>query len=344
MIQRTRRRAAPRAILAAGFLLLPALLEGKEEGKAAANPEALIARIREAPAAERRRLAQDLAAAGPAALDATRKARDEAADPEVKEAFARAALWQLAAKVTPALEASIESQLTFDGQFAGLKEEGPEAPEALLALAEDAATAFPLRVTALHALADLAAREKDARPARLQERLRGLHHDVLAPERLRDQAGILLAILGDTQALDAEIGRLEKLAGSEDPRESVSSNIELSNLYYRIRSYEKAVKCYDRILRFYEQILDAQKRAGAPREVLDRIRRELGLHYYNAACSSSLAKDVAKTKSLIRKAVDLDPIHYSNMERDGDLANLRKDAEYPAFRRELGKPFEKAEF
>jgi tetratricopeptide (TPR) repeat protein len=325
------------------LVVAPALLSA-EERKAAVDPGPIIARIREAPASERRRLVQDLAAAGPLALEATRRARDEASDPEVKEALARAALWQLVAKMTPALEASLESQLTYDGQFAELAPEGAEAAAALLALAEDAASSFPLRLTALHAIADLAGPGKGPEPERLRERLRAIHRDVLAPERLRDQAGMLLAILGETQTIGPEIARLEKLSESDDPRDSVSADIELANLYHRIRSYEKAVKCYDRILRFYERIFEAQKRQRAPPEVLERLRRELGLHYYNAACSSSLAKDVTKAKALIRKAVELDPIHFSNMEKDGDLANLRKDPDYQAFRRELGKPFEKSEF
>ena len=87
--------------------------------------------------------------------------------------------------------------------------------------------------------------------------------------------------------------------------------------------------------------LRKRARPPLPEEALEKLRVELALQYYNAACSNSLFGDLERTKILIRKAVELDPMHYNNMQKDGDLLNLRKDPTFPDFRKELGKLFEK---
>jgi tetratricopeptide (TPR) repeat protein len=309
--------------------------------------DALVAAVERAPASERPRRIHALSAAGAPALEATRKARDAASDPDLRRAYARAAVWQLAAKLTPPLKEGFESQLTFDGQYDDLAKEGPEALDALLALAEDAAGEPGVRLAAFRAIADVARRleattSKDSR-RELLSRLRNLYHDPLLPSVLEEQAGFLLAIFGDTHAVDARIARLESTARMADPNEKLQSHLELAELYYRIRRYDQAVKSYDEIISAFERILEVLERNRIPREEMARHRRQHALQLYNAACSSSLAGQIEKTKDFLRKAVELDPMHYGNMEKDGDLANLRKDPGYAAFRRELGRKADKEE-
>jgi hypothetical protein len=59
------------------------------------------------------------------------------------------------------------------------------------------------------------------------------------------------------------------------------------------------------------------------------------VEYYNAACSSSLNRDIPGSMTFLRKAVQLESSHFENMEKDGDLANVRDDPGYEAFRAEL---------
>jgi len=329
------------------FLLVCSAALAEETKDAPADIAARIAALESASPAERPRRVHELSAAGAAALEGTRKARDAAADPELRRAYTRAATWQLAAKVTPALKEGFESQLTFDGQYDDLAKEGPEVIDALLALAEDAAGEPGVRLAAFRAIADVSRRleastSKESR-RQLLSRLRNLYHDPLLPPLLEEQAGFLLAIFGDTHAVDARIARLEAMARTPQLDEKLQSHLELAELYYRIRRYDQAVKSYDEIISAYEKFLEILERNQISREDMARHRRQHALHLYNAACSSSLGGQIDKAKDFLRKAVELDPMHYGNMEKDGDLANLRKDPGYPAFRRELGRKSDKEE-
>ena len=329
------------------FLLVCSAALAEETKEAPIDVPARIAAVESASPAERPRRIHELSSAGAAALEATRKARDAATDPDLRRAYARAAVWQLAAKLTPPLKEGFESQLTFDGQYDDLAKDGPEAIDALLALAEDAAGEPGVRLAAFRAIADVA-RRLDATTSKesrrdLLSRLRNLYHDPLLPSVLEEQAGFLLAIFGDTHAVDARIARLESMSKTTEVNEKLQSHLELAELYYRIRRYDQAVKSYDEIISAYERILEILERNQIPREDMARHRRQHALHLYNAACSSSLGGQIEKAKDFLRKAVELDPMHYGNMEKDGDLANLRKDPGYAAFRRELGRKADKEE-
>jgi tetratricopeptide (TPR) repeat protein len=307
--------------------------------------EELISGLLAAPAEERGVWVHKLIEAGPDALDATLKARDSAKDVDLKKALSRAATWQVARKVTPLLREGFESQLTFAGQYVALRKEGPQVLEALLALVEDAASPGDIRLSACRALADVMDPRLEPEEAKglgpiaqdpsLLPRLRKLYHDILLPYLLQEPVGLLLAILGDTQAVDSELSRLEKLARSSNVAESIQSHIQLSHLYYQIRSYEKAVTSYDKILPFYERVLESQRERRVSREVIAGIKKELALQYYNAACSSSLSGNLEKAKRFLRKAVELEATHFKNIEEDGDLANLRKAPGYAEFKKDL---------
>jgi tetratricopeptide (TPR) repeat protein len=312
------------------------------DGKAPAvrvEPEkvlAAIGRVREAPAEARRAAVLDLVALGPSALDEVRKARDGAADAGIRAALDRAAGWILAAKMKPILSERGSSNLTFDGQYDDLKAEGPEASEALVLLVGDEESDAIVRLAAVHALADL-------RDPRVLPALRKLEEDPLLAFRLREEAGIVMAILGDTSRIDRKI---RELAGEVESRstkeikkrqgnelwEIYRDNTKLSNLYYRIRQYGKAVACYDRALKALEE-LHSRSRSTL-------FREDLALTYYNAACSLTLNGEVDRAKEMLKKAVETDPRHLKSLEKDGDLRKLREAPGYEEFKRELGKPIE----
>ena len=92
-------------------------------------------------------------------------------------------------------------------------------------------------------------------------------------------------------------------------------SLELSNLYYRIRNYPRAVENYHKVLEIIED--DQRRNPQDP-----RLKRRLALNYYNAACSMSLNGDVKEAREHLRKALLLDPTHFKSVERDGDLRKL----------------------
>lgn len=266
---------------------------------------------------------------------------------ETREVGSREAVWQLARKISPALLEGFASRLTFAGQFLALEAEGPEVAQALYALIDDEATDARVRLAACRALADILDTKLehtrpggllgDAERDELRDRLRRLYHDILLAPFLREQVGLLLALLGDLQAVEASLRRLVRLSASADEVERARSHLELADLYYRMRQYDKAVKSYERLIEFYEVLLSARRRVGGGDEAVAEIEKDLALHCYNAACSSALARDLEKAKSFLRRAVRLERTYLDSIEKDGDLANLRRDPDYRAFLEDLRK-------
>lgn len=307
----------------------------------------LIARIAAAGPEERPALVHRLSRVGPEALSATRAARDAQPEGELRRAYGRAATWQLAQKIAPTLLEGFESRLTFAGQFLSLESEGPEVAEALFSILDDEASDARIRLAACRALADVLdpklehARSggllSEAERSSFRERLRRVHRDVLLPQAIKEQVGFLLALLGDLQAVDASLRRLLRLSASADELERAQSHLELADLYYRIRQYDKAVKNYEKLTEFFEVLLSAQKRAPGNEETTREIARQLALHYYNAACSSALGGDIDRAKLFLKRAVELDSLHLESIQKDGDLSNLRRDPGYPEFFEALKK-------
>ena len=271
--------------------------------------------------------------AGAAALPLTRKARDAATNDTVRATLAKAAKWQLADRLTPTLQAGLDTQLTFDGQFAELKREGEEGVDALFALLESEDAKPEIRIAASRAIADVGS------PA-LLPRVRLLYYDILFPAYLREQMSILLAIFGDTHTVHRDIERLKTLAASEVPRRIEAGNRELANLYYRTRNYKEAVVCYERVLSVWEDWYKTQKGFGASAEDLAALDELIALHYYNAACSNSLNGSFERSKKYLKEAIRRHAAHFENLEKDGDLAPLRKDPSYAEFREELEATFD----
>lgn len=353
-------------------LLLAQLLPGARAGGGRREEaEKLIRELKEAPRSRRPLLVEKLIALGPEALETVRAARDAAEDPGVRKHLGKAAIWQLATAITPVLEAGLETQLTFDGQYSDLEKHGKEGVRTLLAIVDGSTEPLPLRLAACRALADVG-------DASILTKLRSLYGDILlydvghpnAPELLRDQIGILLAIFGDTHGIEGELKKHQRFVRHERWNIRLSANLQLSNLYYRIRNYKRAVEHYEEILQIYATRIDEdtieieslhreidrlagadsrkrqlerarhQRRREGLQAELKALRTRRVLHYYNAACSNSLHGKIERARTYLKKAVQGDPTHMDNMEKDGDLAKLRAHPSYQSFRKNLGKLFE----
>jgi tetratricopeptide (TPR) repeat protein len=340
----TMRTRLQNAVLRCSPLLFLALAAAGFRGIAAAPPGddagTLIEQLEKASPDLRPAVARKLMLLGEKGLRETRAARDREQRPELKETLARVATFQLARKIVPALRERYETGLRFDGQYEDLKEEGPEVVGALLFLlddeaifpGDDAGTHVNLRFACCQALADVAGR--DVLPS-----LRRMYHDPLLFPPLAERIGILMAIFGDTHAVDQEISRLEELVSQSEALEPgyLDWNARLSELYYQIRDYTRAAACYDRILLvFTENHRIARERSAAP-GLLKAFEKEFALQYYNAACSRTLSGDLEKAREFLRKCIQLDPGHFENIEKDGDFAALRADDGYEEFRGELRK-------
>ena len=280
----------------------------------------------------RRVLFQRLLTSGEDGLAATRAALKTETKPKVKERLQRLAAWQVARKILPTLQRGQASGLRFDGQYDELNSQGPEVAMSLMLLANDEATHIAVRLASCQALADVNATS-------LLGSLRELFHDPLAPALLRDRVGILMAILGDTHAVEQELKTLEPVVAQNDRRDPrlIGYNERLAELYYEIRDYEGATRCYDRILDLYEQIYEAASKRDIKAEAKVSFLKQLAVRYYNAACSSTLNGDLEKARSLLKKCIKYDPSHFSNIELDGDFKKLRESEGFSAFQEELEK-------
>ena len=317
------------------FLILPALLltlalPSMAEEK---NAGAIIEKLEKGGDAPR--LARELAKLGPDALG-TIRARLKSGPGAVTRILELARNTIIAEQVSQLLRRGIKSQLSFDGQYNELAANRDENIEALFYLLSDEASPLAVRLSSCRALADIGNKS-------LLPRLRQLYWDLLLDTRLREELGIILAVFGDTQAVEKELARYVKFVDHQRTLVRLSANIQLSNLYYRIRNYEKAVGAYEKILELSERIYKAERQAGMPQEVLQARENQLNLHYYNAACSNSLNGSLDRARKYLLKAVQGNPEHYENIGKDGDLLKLRKDPGFPAFMKKLGGLFEDEE-
>lgn len=312
--------------------------ERPREDSAAADPDTktvsqALDALRKAEGDVERALARHaLARLGPPALAAVREAlAAERARPSPDRQFISsleaAARRLLGARLAETIARRQESGLVFDGQYDDFKEIEGNVREALFHLLDDEASSLALRFGALNALADVATGEDLAR-------VRQLEDDPFMVPRLKTELGVLMAILGDTSKVDHQIQRFERHATSTNPDLSLSANLQLSNLYYRIRKYSKATDCYERVLKIFELV-----RSQLPKEhQLYRAQfndQVLALHHYNAACSYALDKKIEKAREHLRAAVRLDALHFKNMDLDGDLENLREAEGHEDFKKEL---------
>jgi tetratricopeptide (TPR) repeat protein len=295
--------------------------------RAAAGVEALR---RAATPIERALARHRLLDLGPEALAPVREAA-ASAEGELGPALEEIAVRLLARALEPVIRERLSTGLFFDGQFLDLRERGPDVVPALLVLLDDEEAADGVRRGAVNALADL------ADPSHLP-RLQRLESDILLDPDLRAEVGTLLAILGDTHAVDRTIEKLSqdldkqvsRPRDEQDLGKVVLLNTELAHTFYRIRKYRRATECYEHILEVFERLEKNPRFRPSP-----GFLREKALHHYNAACSYSLAGEIEKARQNIRKAVEIDSMHFSNMEQDGDLGKLRRAEGHEAFKKEL---------
>ena len=280
-------------------------------------------------------LVRDLAKLGPEALATIRSGIKKGPGP-VSATLVKARNLIISTRVAGVLQRGIKSQLSFDGQYNELAENRTENIEALFFLLNDESSPYAIRHGSCRALADIG--DKSLLP-----RLRQLYWDILLDPDLRNELGIILAIFGDTTAIDNKLTRYSRFTDHQRSLVRLSANIELSNLYYRIRNYARAIEAYEKILEISEKLLKTQRQARVPQEVLREGEQQLNLHYYNAACSNSLGGNLERAKKYLLKAVQGNPEHYGNIGKDGDLINLRKDPGFPAFMKKLGRLFEDEE-
>ncbi|HLU49636.1 MAG TPA: hypothetical protein VK116_16170, partial [Planctomycetota bacterium] len=278
------------------FLALPFLIVGIL-GDAGAAPapggddaqriEKLVEAVVQSKGVARRDAIAELIESGDGATEAIRAARARTDDADALRALDHVETWILAHEIYPALERGLETQLVFDGQYSDLEELGPGVARALVAIVDDSATEFAVRIAACRALADVGDRS-------VIPELRRLGKDILLPHALREQLNVLLAIFGDRRAIEDELADYERFAKNEMISVRLAALSQLANLSYRIRDYKRAVECYEEMISIYEQLLDRQRTAGASPQLLQVIERELTLHYYNAACSNTLHGDIEK--------------------------------------------------
>ena len=282
-----------------------------------------------------RQLVLDLAKLGPDALETIRAGIRRGPGP-LSAALLKARNLIISTRVTEVLRRGIKTQLSFDGQYNELAENRTENIEALFFLLNDESSPYAIRHGSCRALADIG--DKSLLP-----RIRQLYWDLLLDPDLRSELGIILAVFGDTTAIDNKLTRYSRFTDHQRSLVRLSANIELSNLYYRIRNYARAIEAYEKILGLSEKLLKTQRQARLPQEVLREGEQQLNLHYYNAACSNSLGGNLERAKKYLLKAVQGNPEHYGNISKDGDLINLRKDPGFPAFMKKLGRLFEDEE-
>ena len=285
-----------------------------------------IAALRNAKSAiSRRRAVLDLLKLGPDAIPAIRSALDQSPAARLRATLERIVVALRAEKLKPRIRDRVATGLFFDGQYDDFKSEGADVAASVLLLVEDEETPDAIRQGALNALADVA-------EVGLLPRIRTLESDPLLDARIREELGTLMAVLGDTRRVDRKIRQFSKNVENPTIRLAVNANSELAHLFYRVRRYSKAVECYDRILKIFG---DVEKAQSFPRSAI--FFRRKALHQYNAACSCTLTGDLDKAKQNLLKAVELDPMHLANMEKDGDLRKLRKSEDFPEFKKELKK-------
>lgn len=302
----------------------------------AAQAGKLIAELRKADASRHPTIVHAIVALGEDALSAVQTAQDTTPAGPTKRALARASTWIVVGQVSAVLRAGIETQLTFDGQYVELKKGAKKNISALLAMIDDESVLFDLRITACRALADIG-------DSSVVTRLRKLHGDLLLPPTLREEIGVVLAVFGDTLSVRRDLKEYGRFVKSPRPTIRLSANLQLAHLYYRIRDYERAVEAYEKILKISKDIYDARKRSGLPKQLLEPIKAQMTLHYYNAACSNTLHGNLERAKRYLRKAVEGDPMHFSNIDKDGDLVQLRRHESYPKFKKELRELIEEEE-
>ena len=113
------------------------------------------------------------------------------------------------------------------------------------------------------------------------------------------------------------------------------------NKNFEIKFYEELIKENPNFIQAWMCLGSAYTKKGFYREGLkvdlhlSKVRPKDPIVHYNLACSYSLLGDTQQALKCLKKAIVLgyDDFHY--MEKDKDLKNLRKTAEYKVLKEKL---------
>ncbi len=211
--------------------------------------------------------------------------------------------------------------LRFHGQFDHLRSAGSAGANALLAIFLDDDVLLTRRRAAGHALGDAGTR-------RLLPRLEEIVDDFLIEDWLEREVVFLQARLGDRRRVQKWIDAGQKVADRELTNQTLSATLaahtELGEIYYRIQEYKNAVRHYQKKLVL---LRDLSERVAE--ELLPAVADEIALVRYNLACSLCLSGDLVQSFVQLKSALTSPTVTLKMIERDGDLARLRKDPQFP---------------
>ncbi len=266
--------------------------------------------------------AEELRGFGVAALPAAREHFDKSVAHKLEE---------LVAAVTRAeLERNLKAEpgLLYRGQFQHLAPILPEGVDTLLGIYRSEDDPHALRVRAGTALGDLPLAPADQE--RLRVALREITDDFLSESWFEQEAGYLLARLGDRSYIDPLIARWSELAKERATTANVGmlhiAHAELAEVYYRIGDYPSAILHYQQRTIILEGL-----RGGVRPEMLPALEQDLALLRYNTACSQSLAGRFEDAFASLDKGLEHMDITFDMVLQDGDLRALRATPEFAAW-------------
>ena len=256
--------------------------------------------------------------------------------------------------VVAGIEDSIarEAGLLYRGQFRHLAPLGAEGVSGLLTVFRDEDRPPALRVRAAMALGDLTPSpppvvpgeaegepttqsDLDASQEELRENvlsaLREVVQDFLSEPWFEQEAGYLMARLGDRTYVEPLIERWTDVAGQNPTSTNfvllLTAHQELSEVHYRIGDYPNAVRHYQLRAALLEDLLTRVK--GEQRRA---IAAELALLRYNLSCSLSLSGRYEEAFSTLETALLHDDVTIGMIDLDGDLRGLRADRRFDEWR------------
>ena len=233
--------------------------------------------------------------------------------------------------VREALDRAMRDQagLIYHGQFAALKPLGHRGATVLLQIFRDEDERRELRRRAAMAMGDIGDRS-------ILPRLRETMADFLSEGWVQQDAGFLMARLGDRSFVDRRIADAKEVAVRPATTANlpvlVAAHTTLAEVYYRTGDYDGAIKHYRQKMTILGEL-----RGHVRPELTAGIDEEIALLNYNMACSLSLAGKIEPSYQALRRAIPHAAITIDMVKADGDLRGLRGDERYAGWLTDLEK-------